>query len=161
MTTSNGTTQLKGMYILTIGIHLMSSIHILSFTCVFTPFITCIPCIFGLLSLLCSTKWSLVRIISCFNNLFLRMFFSVGIICMVNPSVDNDAITYSNNSLINHRNIPESCHQHTAQKSRLVGINSKLNIKIFICLYHSLVKFSYGQNPLVVFFLVRSTGAMR
>ncbi|CAF1132130.1 unnamed protein product [Adineta ricciae] len=50
-----------------------------------------------------------------------RNGLSVGIICMVNPSVDNDPATYNNNSLANHRNIPASCHQHTAEKSQLPG----------------------------------------
>ena len=139
----------------------MSSIRVLSFTCVFTSFITCFSGISGLLSLLCSAQRSFVRIIFHLNDLFLRIFFSVGIICMVNPSVDNDPATYNNNSLVKHRNIPASCHQHTAEKSQLVEINSKLYVKVFICFYHSLVKSSHGQNLLVVSFLVRSIGAMR
>jgi len=41
---------------------------------------------------------------------------------MVNPDADNTTSMHSNDSGAIQRNIPVSCHKHTVEKSRSVGI---------------------------------------
>jgi hypothetical protein len=86
----------------------------------FTSSITCFFGISGIFPMLCSTKWSFVRIYLYVNEVFKEFYSSVGIVCMVNPDADNIASEHTNNSVAIQRNIPASCHQHTMKKSRSV-----------------------------------------
>jgi hypothetical protein len=58
------------------------------------------------------------------KKVFIFFYSSVGIVCMVNPDADNISLVQSGDSIAIQRNTPVSCHKHTVQKSRTVGIYS-------------------------------------
>jgi hypothetical protein len=99
-----------------------------STTFLFTSFASCFFGISWLLPLLCSTKWTFVGIDNYpkKQSRFLFRYSSVAIVCMVNPDADNISSPDTSDPVATHRNIPESCYQHTVERSRSVGIFSSI-----------------------------------